>query len=192
MDILKHNIYKISILLLIISIPSVLAGQSESGDSTSSIFVSEDTVISENILKTPELQVKKTPESISASPVIPMLIPGMKHPDLMMSPKYLGYESAKNMFRYTTPRYDPWQLNLNLNIPPQKSFLDLIKENPFMSLLYGVATLAGMANNNIKGEDKMNMIRLNNMVQSRSGVPESAISGNGKIYYEIDIKRSKY
>ncbi|MDR0724902.1 MAG: hypothetical protein LBF59_02700 [Prevotellaceae bacterium] len=191
MDILKHNIYRISILLLTVSIPLHLAGQSESGDSTSNIFVSEDTVITEKIIKTPELQVEKTPEKTSASPVIPMPIPGMKHPDLMMPPKYLGYERAKNMFRYTAPEYDPWKLNLNLNLPPQKRILDLIRENPFMALLYGVATLAGMANHNIVGEDKMNLIRLNNMVQSRSGIPETAISGNGKVYYEIDIKRKK-
>jgi hypothetical protein len=192
MGILKHNLYRISILLLITGIPLHLAGQSESGDSTSNNFVLEDTLVSENILKTPELQVEKTPERISAPPVIPMPVPGMEHPNLMMPPKYLGYESAKNMFRYTAPGYDPWKLNLNLNLPPQKRLLDLIRENPFLALLYGVATLAGMANHNLVGEDRMNLIRLNNMVQSRSGIPETAISGNGKVYYEIDIKRKNH
>jgi hypothetical protein len=188
MNILRHNIYKISVLLLITSIPLHLAGQSKSSDSTSNIFVSGDTVITENILKTPELQVEETPEKISSSPMIPMLVPGMKHPNLMMPPIYLGYESATNLFRYTPPIYESWTLNLNLNLPPQKRFIDLIRENPFRTLLYGVVMLAGMANNTVVGEDKMNMIRLNNMVQSRSRIPETAISGRGTVNFEIDTK----
>jgi hypothetical protein len=192
MDILRHSIYKINILMLTLSVPLLLAGQSESGDSTSTVFVSEDTVVSENILETPELQVEKTPEKIYAPPVIPMLVPEMKHPNMIvMPPQYLGYESAKNLFRYTAPGYEPGKLNLNLDLPPQRSLLDLIRENPLIALLYGVATLAGRMNNNIVGEDKMNLIRLNNMVQSRSGIPETAISGNGKIYFEIDINTHK-
>jgi hypothetical protein len=192
MDILRHNIRIIGILVLMVSISLHLAGQSKFGDSTSNISVPKDTVVSEKIIKTPELQVERMPEKISVSPVIPMLVPGMKQPNFMLPSKYLGYESAKNMFKYTTPKYNPWQMNLNLNLTPQKGLLDRIRENPFMAFIYGVATLAGMANNNIVGEDKMNIIRLNNMVQSRSGIPESAISGQGTVYYEIDIKRQKY
>jgi hypothetical protein len=192
MDILKNNIYKISLLLLIMSISSHLMGQLESGDSISNNLISEDTVISENILKTPEMQVEKTPPTVFPTPsTIPMLVPELKYPDLMMPPRYLGYEDAKNRFRYTAPMwYEPGKLNLNLP-PPPKSILDLIRENPFRALFYGAAMLAGMVNHNIVGEDKMNIIRLNDMVQSRLGIPETAISGQGAIYYEIDIKRHK-
>jgi hypothetical protein len=175
-----------------LNIPLLLEAQSESGDSTSNIFVSKDTVISENILKTPDLQTEKTPESVSArSPLIPMLVPGMERYDFLMPPKYWGYENAKNMFRYTEPGFETGKLNLNLNLSPPKSLLELIRENPLRALIYGTAILAGKANNTVVGEDKMNLIRLDNMVQSRSGIPESAISGQGKIYYGIEIKKHK-
>jgi hypothetical protein len=175
-----------------ISISLPLAGQSKSSDSLSNNLVVEDTAVVENILKTPKIQVEKTPDNVSPIlPTIPMYIPGMKSSDFLMPPRYWGYEDAKNMFRYTTPGYDPKMLKLNLNLPPPRNILDIIRENPFRALLYGAATLAGMMNNTVVGEDKMNLIRLENMVQSRSGIPESAISGNGTIYYEIDIKRKK-
>jgi hypothetical protein len=180
-------------LLLMISVPSFLFGQTESGDSTSKNVVPEVTVIVENVVKTPELQVEKTPENVfpAAAPMIPMNIPGMHSFDHLMPPRYLGYEGIMNMYRYTDLKYDAKTLNLNLNLPPAKNILDLIRENPLRALMYSAATLAGMVNHTVMGEDKMNLIRLDNMVQSRSGIPETAISGNGTIYYEIDIKRKK-
>jgi hypothetical protein len=182
-----------------ISVPGLLAGQLETVDSASSNLVSDDTVIVENILKTPELQVKKTPEKVSSAassaPVIPMPVPemnGMRYPDLPMLPRYTGYESIKSILKYTDPKYNTTTLKLNLNLPPPKNILDLIRENPLRALYYGVGTLAGKANNTVMGEDKMNMLRLEYMIQSRSGIPETAISGNKTVYYEIDIKRTKY
>jgi hypothetical protein len=184
MSILNYNIYKINLLLWTLTVPCILAGQSESGDSTSQNFVSKDTVISENRLK--------TPENVSAGlPAIPMSIHGIKQPNFMMHPKFWEYENEKDIFVYRNSGFKTGNLNLNLVLPPQKSILDLIRENPLKALLYGVATLAGMANHTIVGEDKMNLIRLNNMIQSRSGIPETAISGNGTIVYEIDIKKQK-
>ncbi|MDR1593510.1 MAG: hypothetical protein LBS43_03355 [Prevotellaceae bacterium] len=178
MDILNYTVRKISMLLLMISIPAILAGQSESGDSISNNFVRNDTAGIENIIKPPELQVKKTPESMSSrAPMIPMSVPGMsmiRHSDLLKPPRYSGYESIKN-----------------LNLPPPKNLLDLIRENPLLALYYGLGTLAGMVNHTVIGEDKMNLIRLENMIQSHSGIPETAISGNGAVYYEIDVKRKK-
>jgi hypothetical protein len=176
----------------VLNVPFFLKGQSEYGDSTANIFVSKDTVTSENILKTPDLQIEKTPENTSPKPpLIPMPVPGMERYDFLMPPRYWGFENAKNMFRYTEPGFEAGKLYLNLNLPPPKSFLELIRENPFRALLYGAAALAGRANNTIVGEDKMNIIRLDNMVQSRSGIPETAISGQGKVHYEIEIKRHK-
>jgi hypothetical protein len=193
-------------LLLMIIVPVLLAGQSEAVDSASNNFVTNDTVIAENILKTPELQVEKLP----ATPMIPMPVPEMselRYPNLLMLPKYPGYESVRSTLKYTESKYDAKMLNLNfpawtdfhsppyintfnlnLNFSPSKSLLDLINENPLRVLLM----LVGMMNNNVVGEDKMNQIRLNDMVQSRSRIPETAISGNGAVYYEIDIKRKKY
>jgi hypothetical protein len=175
-----------------------LSGQSESGDSIAKNFVAEDTAGSEKILKTPELQVEKTMETLSPAnpenpvpPTIPMYIPGMKSSDFMMPPRYWGYEKAITGFRYTSPEYDPWQMTMNLNLPPRKSLLDLIRENPFMALIYGVTTLAGMMNNTIAGEDKINIIRLDNMVQSRSWMPETAIPVQGPVNYENGYKRIK-
>jgi hypothetical protein len=192
MNTFKYKIHKINILLLMMSVSLHLVGQSKSADSISNNFVSEDTIISENILKTPELQAEKTPENVSPnSPMIPMPVPGLKQPNLLTLPRYLGYEGAKNMFLYKTSEYEPGKINLNLNLQPPKSILDLIRENPLRALVYGIATLAGMANNNIVGEDKMNIIRLNNMIQSRSGIPETAISGHGTIHYEINVNRRK-
>jgi hypothetical protein len=192
MSVLNYNICKINLLLWTMTVPCILAGQSESGDSIFENFLTKDTVISESILKTPELHVENTPLNVSSnSPTIPMSIPGIKQPDFMMPPKYWGYEDAKNLFRYSDPGFEPGKLNLKLILPPQKNILDLIRENPFKALIYGMATLAGMANNTVVGEDKMNKIRLDNMVQSRLGVPETAISGNGSIIYEIDIKKYK-
>jgi hypothetical protein len=211
MDILSYNICKINMLLLMIIVPALLAGQSETIDSTSNNFVTNDTIIGENILKTPELQVEKIPEKeFSAPPMIPMPVPemsGQRRPDLLMSMRYPRYESIKGISKYTELEYDanlnlnfPSQiflyrrgisertLNLNLNFAPPKSLLDMISENPLRLLLM----LAGMMNNHVVGEDKMNQIRLNNMVQSRSGIPETAISGNGAVYFEIDVKRKKY
>jgi hypothetical protein len=174
------------------NVPLFLEGQLKSGDSTSNIFVSKDTVTTENILKTPDLQIEETQESVSSRPpLIPMPVPGMERYDFLMPPRYWGYENAKNMFRYTEPGFETGKLNLNLNLSPPKSFFELIRENPSRALLYGTAILAGRANNTIVGEDKMNLIRLDNMVQSRSGIPESAISGQGKIYYGIEIKKHK-
>jgi hypothetical protein len=188
MNVLSYNIRKITVLWWALGIPLFLSGQSESGDSILNNFVPEDSVISANIHKTPELQSENIPVNASpALPKIPMHIPGIKLPDVKLPPRYWGYEDAKNMLRYRTPEFDPWKPNLNLNFPPRKSILDLISENPLRALIYGVATLAGMANNTVVGEDKMNLIRLNGMVQSRSGIPETAISGNGTYIYEIDI-----
>jgi hypothetical protein len=192
MSILNYNIRKINVLLLVMTIPLFLAGQSESGDSILNNFVQEDTVISENILKTPELQDENTPKNISPThPIIPMLIPEIKQLEFIMPPGYWGYEDAKNMFNYKYQEFEAGKLNLNLNLPPKKSIFDLIRKNPLRTLIYGAATLAGQMNNTILGEDKMNRIRLNDMVQSHSGIPESAISGNGTIIYEIDIKKHK-
>jgi hypothetical protein len=192
-------------LLLIISIPLFLTGQSESIDSLSCDFVSEDTVLSENITKTPELLIDDVPKSVfSASPTIPMNIFGIKQFDIMTLPRYWGYE---NMFGYKSPElrtdilnldfstfanntaYNHYgKLPLNLNFAPPKSVLELIRENPLRALLYGMATVAGMMNNTIMGEDKMNKIRLDNMIQSRSGIPETMITGQ-TIIFEIDTKR---
>jgi hypothetical protein len=175
-----------------------LVGQSEYGDSTSNDFVARDTVISENTLKTQDLQVEKTLETVPPTPLspsmhltIPMYIPGMKASDLMMSPKYWEYENAITGFIYTNPIYDPWQMTLNLNLKLPKRLLDLIRENPFIALIYGVTTLAGMANHNVVGEDKMNIIRLDNMVQSRSGIPQTAIIIHGPAHFENEYKKIK-
>jgi hypothetical protein len=179
-------------LLLMINIPFFLMGQLNSVDSVSNNFVPNDSAVPENILKTPELQIEATSESVSPSaPIIPMNIPGIRQSDFMTPPRYLGYEDAKNMFKYTAPKFNAGKPNLNLNLPPPKSILDLIGENPLRALIYGTATLAGMANHTVMGEDKMNKIRLNEMVQSRSGIPETAISGQGTVYYEIEIKRNR-
>jgi hypothetical protein len=172
-----------------ISVPALLVGQVESVDSISNNFVPEDTVNIENLFKTPELNVEKMPEKVfPATSTIPMNIPEMKSSVLLMPPRYLGYEGIKNILRYTTPKYDTKTLNLNLNFPPPKSLLDVIDEDPLRALLM----LMGMANNTVMGEDKMNQIRLKSMIQSRSWIPETAISGNGAVYYEIDTKRKKY
>jgi hypothetical protein len=178
-------------LFMTISIPLFLKGQSKTIDSTSENFVVKDTVIIENILASPDVEVEKPSKNASARPVIPMPIPEMTQFDLRLPPKYRRYEDIENMFRYTGEKFDPWKVTLNLNLPPQKTILDLIRENPLKALGYGVAALAGMANHNLVGEDKMNIIRLNNMVQSRSGIPETAISGWGTVYYEIDLKTHK-
>jgi hypothetical protein len=175
-------------LFLVMAIPLFLTGQSESGDSILNNFVPKDAVISESILKTPELQGENTPKNIS--PARP-IIPGIKQPEFMTPPRYRGYEYSKNLFEYKVLEFEAGKLNLNLNLPPQKNILDLIRENPLRALIYSAAILAGQVNNTIVGEDKMNQIRLNNMVQSRSGIPESAISGNGTVIYEIDIKKHK-
>jgi hypothetical protein len=179
-----------------INVPALLAGQSKIVDSASNNFVSEDTVIVENILKTPELQVEKTPEKVSpTAPMIPMTVPGMsgmRHPDFLMPPRYLGYESAMSMLKkYTDVKYDSKTLNLHLDFSPPKSLRELISEDPLRALLYIVGAIAGRANHTVMGEDKMNKIRLDNMIQSHSGIPESAISGNGAIYYEIDTKNER-
>jgi hypothetical protein len=184
-----------------------LTGQSESVDSLSDNLVSEDTIISENIIKTPELQVEDAPKNISSvSPMIPMNILGVKQFDIMMLPRYWGYE---NMFGYTSPELRTDKLNLdfstfsynntykhhrelslNMDFAPPKNILELMRENPFRALLYGMATVAGMMNNNIMGEDKMNKIRLDNMEQSHSGIPETMISGQS-IIFEIDTRKNK-
>jgi hypothetical protein len=208
MSVLICKIYRINILYLAISLPLFLSGQSESVDSLSNNFVSEDTLISENIIKTPELQTENVPKSISpASPMIPMNIHGFKS-DIRMLPRYLGYESAKSMFRYTAPKLEADKLNLNWDFStyknpyhhdklylnwdfaPPKNILELIRENPLRALIYGAASLAGMMNNNIMGEDKMNKIRLDNMIQSRPGIPETMIS-NPAVIYEININTHK-
>jgi hypothetical protein len=203
------KIYRINILCLAISLPLFLSGQSEFVDSLSNNFVSEDTLISENVIKTPELQAEDVPKNISpASPMIPMNIHEFKQSDIRMLPRYWGYESAKNMFRYTAPKFEADRLNLNwdfstyktpyqsdklylnLDFAPPKSILELIRENPLRALIYGAASLAGMMNNTIMGEDKMIKIRLDNMVQSRSGIPETMIS-NPAVIYEININTHK-
>jgi hypothetical protein len=194
-------------LLFLTCIPLFLTGQLESGDSISENIVLSDTVLSENIVKTPELQVEDISKNISSvSPTIPMNILGIKQFDIMMLPRYWGYE---NMFGYKAPelRTDKLNLNfstfsnnntynhrrelsLNMDFAPPKSVLELIRENPLRALLYGMATVAGMMNNTIMGEDKMNKIRLDNMVQSRSGIPETMISGQ-TIIFEIDTRKNK-
>ncbi|MDR1338766.1 MAG: hypothetical protein LBK58_01705 [Prevotellaceae bacterium] len=206
MNALVYNICKINMLCLAISLPLFLSGQSGLVDSLSDNFVSGDTVISENVIKTP---VEDVPKNISpASPMIPMNIRGFKQSCIMMPPRYWGYERAKNKFRYTVPEFEADKLSLNLDFStypglyhheklylnldfaPPKNILELIRENPLRALVYGAASLAGMMNNTIMGEDKMNKIRLDNMVQSRSGIPETMIS-NQTVIYEIDIKKHR-
>jgi hypothetical protein len=195
-------------LLLATCIPLFLMGQTEVVDSLSGNFVTEDTIFSESTVKTPELQIDDVPKNISpASPMIPMNIDGIKQFDITMLPRYWGYE---NMFGYKAPELRADKLNLdfstfsnnnlynnqyrklslNLNFAPSPNILELIRENPLRALLYGMATVAGMMNNTIMGEDKMNKIRLDNMVQSHSGIPETMIPGQ-TINFEIDIKKKK-
>jgi len=169
---------------------SLVFGQSVA-DSISENLISTDT-ISENILQNPELNVKKErPKVIIPSQLIPLDINGTRRPDFLL-PQNWQYD-AKNRFRFMPPPFDPTQMTLNLNFEPQKNILELIQENPFRALLYGAAIVAGKANNVLYGEDKMTTIRVNDMVQSRSGIPETARSSSGhiNINYEIDLKKHK-
>jgi hypothetical protein len=200
MGALIYKIYKINMLCLTVSLPLFLSGQSGSVDSLSNNFVSEDTLTSENVIKTPELQTEYAPKGIN--PMIPVNIHRFKQSDIWR------YESAKNRFRYAYHEFEADKLNLNWDFStyqnpshygklylnwdfaPPKNILELIRENPLRALIYGAASLAGMMNNNIMGEDKMNKIRLDKMVQSRSGIPETMISNQAAIY-ETDINKHK-
>ncbi|MDR1169468.1 MAG: hypothetical protein LBK97_01370 [Prevotellaceae bacterium] len=183
-----YNICKVTVLLFAVNIPLFSAGQLKPAGQQVVNSVVADTAVSESTVKKPDLQTGSIVEGVF--PAIPVSIPGVVRPS-MLPPWYMGYEDAKSLLHYTAPRFEAWRLNLNLNLPPQKSVLDIIGENPLRALIYGMATLAGMANNTVMGEDKMNKIRLDVMVQSRSAIPETAISGNGRVYYEIDIRRNR-
>jgi hypothetical protein len=80
--------------------------------------------------------------------------------------------------------FDATKLNLNLQfVSPQKKLASLLKEEPAKALLYVAAYIAGMLNHNIEGEDKRMKKQMDCMINSRSGVPESARSANH--LYEI-------
>jgi hypothetical protein len=81
------------------------------------------------------------------------------------------------------PDFDPEKMNLNLSLksPSPSRLNELMNESPLRFLLYGAAILAGRMNNVLVGEDKMTVIRVERSVMSRSGVPESAVSGQGFI-----------
>jgi hypothetical protein len=170
--------------------PSLIFGQSVAGDSISDILISNDT-ISENILQNPELNVKKPSRVIIPSKMIPLDINGTRQPDFLF-PQNWQYD-AQNRFRFTPLPYDPTKMTLDLNFEPPKRILELIQENPLRALIYGAAFLAGQSNNVLYGEDKMTTIRVDNMVQSHSGIPETARSSRGTINvnYEIDLKKHK-
>ncbi|MDR0384966.1 MAG: hypothetical protein LBH60_02685 [Prevotellaceae bacterium] len=207
MNILIYNIGKISILVLMTGVSSFLLGQSVTVDSLSGSYVSGDTAVSENITEMPEIKVEKAPENVSPAAAIPMNIPSAKPLDFILDSKY---NNIRNVSGYAVPQidtvkpdfnlyfstninrniyYNRGKLYLNLNLDPPKSIINLIRENPLRALIYGVATFAGMMNNTIVGEDKMNKIRLDNMVQSHTGIPETMVSGQGTVFYEIDIKK---
>ncbi|MDR1886993.1 MAG: hypothetical protein LBQ70_03675 [Prevotellaceae bacterium] len=168
----------------------LLTGQSEYADSLSNVSVATDTVISEDIIETPELQVEKTPESVSpATLTIPPNMLEIRQP-FMTHPGFWGY--GIDMFGLTTPQFNPREINLNLNFAPRKNILELIRENPFRAVVYGAAMLAGQMNHTLYGEDKMTKIRLDNMLQSHSGIPETATPGSAASFnYEIDINKHK-
>jgi hypothetical protein len=187
------------------SVSPFLMGQAKIADSLSNNYGSGDTAVTENIIKMPEFQDEKVPEKASpALPVIPMNIPGTKPADFPINKTPLqgyavpwpgtGNPNFSPDFLTNTNRniyYNQGKLYLSLNLEPPKNILELIRENPLRALIYGAATFAGMMNNTIMGEDKMNKIRLDNMVQSRKGIPETMISGQGTVYYEIDIRKNK-
>jgi hypothetical protein len=69
--------------------------------------------------------------------------------------------------------------------------IDLNKENPLRAAIYGAAIFAGQMNNVLYGEDKMTTIRVNQLVQSHSGIPETARPSGASVNYEINIKKRK-
>jgi hypothetical protein len=203
MNTLCSNIGKISILVMMTSIASFLAGQSGTVDSLSGDGVPEVAAVTDSIIKIPEFRSEKTVENVSPPPLIPMNIPAAKlSPYLLPTPRYkdgktaLGYAIPWTDLNFSTNvnrnvYYNNGKLYLTpyLGLEPQKNILELIRENPLRALVYGVATLAGMMNNTVMGEDKMNKIRLDNMVQSRTGIPETMISGQGTLHYETDTRK---
>lgn len=78
-------------------------------------------------------------------------------------------------------RIDFGKPQLNLSFAPPKNFLDVLREEPLKALLYGGAMVVGLLNNQIIGEDKLMRIRMDQTIYSRSGIPESARSADGRV-----------
>lgn len=78
-------------------------------------------------------------------------------------------------------KFNPQKLELNLNLTPPKRLKDVVKEDPLKAIILGGAIFLGMMNHTIYGEDKMLKIRIEQGVQSRSNIPETAKSAHGAI-----------
>lgn len=135
-----------------------------------------------DIVKKPEIiepETSKIPMNIPIPKSIN--IPQLKQPVILPPPGYMGYDMDKLLHFTPENPYDPTKLHLNMNFEAPKSIRELLRDDPANALLMGGAIVLGLLNNHIQGEDKMNKIRVEQGVQSRSGVPESARSGQGYI-----------
>jgi hypothetical protein len=116
----------------------------------------------------------------AVKPSISMPVPNMKPAAIL--PAVLGYRLFDlQVMQPAVSRIDFGKPKLNLSFAPSKSILDLLRDEPLTALLYGGAIVAGMLNNQIIGEDKLMRIKMDNMIYSRSGIPESARSANGRV-----------
>ena len=109
-------------------------------------------------------------------------LPDFLRPDVSMPGRLIATDKITYELK---PRHDfdpeKMKLNLSLKSPAPSRLSEILDETPVRYLLYGAAILAGRMNNVLVGEDKMTTIRVESTVASRSGVPESAISGQGNV-----------
>jgi hypothetical protein len=150
-------------------------------------FLLEGQIVSDTVGSGKTLNVEKP-----RKPTIRMSLPDL--PDLKLPARVpaaahtagrIIRELEPRLYRELNPRpdFDPEKMNLNLSLksPAPARLSELLGESPLNFLLYGAAALAGRMNNVLVGEDKMTSIRVDRAVMSRSGVPESAVSGQGYI-----------